>query len=285
MESRFQEDIMHILLKTNYRRIISGKNSAIDDYVVHKDFPLFIVNMIEFKYIGEKQQCNLTPKQQDILFMQENKELGKRFLLIVSVENEETQEAILKNINQKGVKIILMKNSAINNPFLKENTLNFCNIQFKDPVVQELIKNGEIRFFKSKNLLVDGLKVILDENHKENLSKLFPNEKIKLVISGFFIEVSVILQNYEFRNRMSLSVKNSLKKEIEQININLNYYGINSDRLREDYDYLISQLDQCSKHDTFELNYVLPDFSSFRNSVYLFKRNVFDALNVKTIKS
>ncbi len=78
-------------------------------------------------------------------------------------------------------------------------------------------------------------------------------------------------------------VKDDLKTHIEQININLNHYGINSDKLREDYDYLISELDQCLKHETFEDNYVLSDFSSFRNKEYLFKRNVFDALNDKKI--
>jgi hypothetical protein len=89
--------------------MISGRGSAIDEYIVHKDLPLYITNIIDFKYLSKYQHCHLTPQQQKALFLLENTELSRRFLLIIHVENKKTLEAINRNVNQKGVKIILMK--------------------------------------------------------------------------------------------------------------------------------------------------------------------------------
>jgi len=80
--------------------MISGKGSAIDEYIVHKELPLCVTNIIDFKYLGKSQQCHLTQQQQEVLFLQENAELSKRFLLIVYVENEKTLKAISRHADK-----------------------------------------------------------------------------------------------------------------------------------------------------------------------------------------
>lgn len=270
-------------MRTNYRRLITGQGSAIDEYIVHKNLPLCVTNIIDFKSL-RTQQSHLTLKQQQVLFLDENAELGERFLLIVYVKNKKTLQAITKSVNQKGVKIMLMKKSAINSPILKEKRLHFFDIQFSDPVVQEFIRNGEISFFKSVNALVDGLIRIFDENHKRNLEKLFPYKEINNKILTLLDAVSYKIFLYESGvNTPDMRMFTSNERfrflqSIKDINKSLSTKSFNTDRYINDYNYLIDQLDHCLDHQKLKSCYVLSDLPSFKKRLNSFELNVLETL-------
>lgn len=263
--------------------MISGQGSAIDEYIVHKNLPLCVTNIIDFKFL-RTQQSHLTLKQLEVLFLDENTELSERFLLIIYVKNKKTLEVISRNINQKGVKIMLMKKSAINSPFLKEKRLNFFNIQFSDPIVQEFINNGEIRFFNGVNALVEGLIEIFDISHKRNLEKLYSYEDIKTKILTLLDAVSYKIFLYESGvNNPDMRMFTSNERfrflqSIKDIYKFLSKITANPDKCINDYKILIDQLDHCLDHYKLKGCYILSDLPSFKERLNSFELNVLEAL-------
>jgi len=276
----FQERVMNSLMETEYKRIVSGSGSAIDEYMAHRKIPLFIVNVIDFKEIDKSQQTHFTLSQKKAVFKERNEKLSERFLLIVNVKNEKSLKAIKDIYPQKGGKIILIKNSAIRRPILNENLLHFFKEQFKDSIVKKFVEDGDIIFFRSFKKLIEGLEDIFNDNHKKNLRNLVNyHEDVNVIRMSIYERFDMIFLMISRETSLSINEKRKIQTNLREIFTALNEYGfkIRSD-VKESYFSLNNQLNDCvlTKISGF---YRLKDIRNFNKLLDVFHINVLEILN------
>lgn len=184
-EKIFQDKVMSQIesSKMNYKPLISGSGSAVDEIIVRKD-NYVIVALLEFKTDApgsersDKKTCSLTKDQKELM---KSDIWGRIFLTVVEITQEHTlneiREVFKKNENSEIYMII--KGEALETFLGKGDKLHFGAERFKNEKkygVKKLVNEEDILIHSSLSQLCE----ILEKIFENNFLEIYNDLKIKL---------------------------------------------------------------------------------------------------------